>query len=113
MQQLSPMDNLDVKIEIQQAFRRKLAANPKYSYGYSSAPLQKPSKATTNARETPSPYETPSVYETPSYAAERTSAHGIELLQDAHEITSAYGHGTTSGYSHPGTSSCTSNTFKQ
>ena len=44
MKQLSPMDNLDIKIEIQQAFRRKFAANDKYSFGYRPVQQQNPSK---------------------------------------------------------------------
>ncbi|XP_037788269.1 uncharacterized protein LOC119583702 [Penaeus monodon] len=104
IKQLSPMDNLDIKIEIQLAFRRKLAANEKYSYGYRTASLQKPSEPSPYAYERPSPYayERPSPYanERPSpYANETTSAYGHETPSPyAHETTSAYGHQTTSAY---------------
>ena len=92
MKQLSPMDNLDAKIEIQQIFRRKLAANKMSSYGYSTA-----SQPATYARETPSrhayaqpaPYpcetQAPYAYETTSpYASQRTSpvCHETSLLHD-------------------------------
>ncbi|XP_068200589.1 uncharacterized protein [Palaemon carinicauda] len=50
MKQLSPIDSIDIKIEIHQAFRRKLAKDQNSSYGYWTGQHQHPSNTT------PSPY---------------------------------------------------------
>lgn len=50
MKQLSPIDSIDIKIEIHQAFRRKLAKDQNSSYGYWTGQHQHPS------HNTPSPY---------------------------------------------------------
>lgn len=50
MKQLSPIDSIDIKIEIHQAFRRKLAKDQNSSHGYWTGQHQHPS------HNTPSPY---------------------------------------------------------